>query len=56
LFQDVIIIPVVGSLLFFLAGMLRGVKANLAGQHKMMIENVALSNGRTHNPQLVMQP
>jgi O-antigen ligase len=56
MFQDVIIIPVVGSLLFFLAGMLRGVKANLAGQHQMLVENVALSSGSTPKPQLAMQP
>lgn len=56
MFQDVTIIPMVGSVLFFLAGMLRGVKANLAGQHKMFVENVALSSRGPSNPHLAMQP
>lgn len=56
MFQDVLIIPIVGSLLFFQAGLLRGIKANLAGQHKLLIENNAFSNTQVTPPQLVLQP
>jgi O-antigen ligase len=38
MFQDVLIIEMMGCFMFFLAGLMRGIKANLAGQRMMLAE------------------
>jgi hypothetical protein len=55
MFQDVLIIPMVGSVMFFLAGLMRGVKANLAGQHKLIAEESVRDRPTMSSNQLVWQ-
>lgn len=55
MFQDVLIIPMVGSVMFFLAGMMRGVKANLAGQHKLIAEESVRNRPSMNSNQLAWQ-
>jgi len=44
MFHDLLIVPTISSFLFFFAGLMRGVKANLAGQHKMLVESEPARN------------